>query len=674
MADEHGECLENGGAHTATDVLTSVSAERFDLVVNGVADYAIFLLDTKGNVTTWNAGAERIKGYKADEIIGQHFSRFYTPEALATKWPEKELEMALLQGRFEDEGWRVRKDGGTFWANVVITPIRDRDGNSQGFLKITRDLTERRIHEEVLRQSEERFRLLVGGVKDYAIFMLDTDGRVTSWNEGARRINGYEADEIIGQHFSRFYPADALAKNWPSYELEMAKRNGRFEDEGWRIRKDGSRFWANVIITPLYGPDGVQRGFAKVTRDLAERRRVESLEEANRRMNEFLAMVSHELRTPLNAMLGWIRLLRSGHLEPATVARGLATIERNTLAQAQLIEDLLDVSRIVSGKLRLTVEPVDLEPPIRTAIDSVRLAADAKQLRLRTMLDSTVGPVLGDAIRLQQVIWNLLSNAIKFTPDGGEVRIELARADSGVEITVSDTGIGIAPEFIPHVFDRFRQADASTSRKHGGLGLGLAIVKHLVEAHGGTVRANSAGVGAGASFVVRLPTAQVNAASATTTESVGIDTVLGAFEYRPSLQGIRVLAVDDEPDTRDMLALVLGECEADVRTAASAAEALAMLDEWEADVLVSDIGMPIEDGYELIRRVRARPKARGGDVPAVALTAYARFEDRMLALKAGFQMHVPKPIEPNELVTVVNSLLQFRAKMPVPGQSASSET
>jgi PAS domain S-box-containing protein len=665
MPDPNEETSTNAHAQRTAEESSRVSIERFDLVVDSVADYAIFLLDPGGHVTTWNSGAERLKGYTADEIIGHHFSIFYPPDAVARKWPEQELEFATAQGRFEDEGWRVRKDGSRFWANVVITTIRGRNGKLNGFLKITRDLTERKMAEEELRQSEERFRLLIEGVKDYAIFMLDPEGYVTSWNEGAKRIKGYTADEIIGQHFSVFYPPEALARRWPEHELEMAKQEGRFEDEGWRVRKDGTRFWANVVITPLYGAGHTLRGFGKVTRDLTERRRVESLEEANQRMNEFLAMVSHELRTPLNAMLGWIRLLRSGRLEPETVERGLATIERNTIAQAQLIEDLLDVSRIVSGKLRLTVEPVDLEPPIRAAVDAVRLAAEAKNVRLQTVLDSTAGLVSGDATRLQQVFWNLLANAIKFTPKGGHVRLELARVDSSVEICVRDTGQGIAPEFLPHVFDRFRQADASSSREAGGLGLGLAIVKHLVEAHGGTVRAESEGLGKGAAFYVRLPITPVRKESLRAAEAAaaGADRRLGMFDCPASLAGVRVLAVDDEADTREMLALVLGECDAEVRTAASAAEALAVLDEWDAEVLVSDIGMPSEDGYDLIRKVRARPASRGGGVPAVALTAYARFEDRMRALQAGFQMHVPKPVEPAELVTVVDSLLQFRAKV-----------
>jgi CheY-like chemotaxis protein/anti-sigma regulatory factor (Ser/Thr protein kinase) len=378
-------------------------------------------------------------------------------------------------------------------------------------------------------------------------------------------------------------------------------------------------------------------------------------------MNEFLAMVSHELRTPLNSMLGWIRLIRSGRLGGEGLERGLATIERNTLAQAQLIEDLLDISRIVSGKLRLAIEPVDIEAPVRAAVDAVHLSAEAKGVRLQLVIGSDVGLVSGDSGRLQQVVWNLLSNAVKFTPKRGKVRVEVIRVESSVEITVSDTGRGITPEFLPSVFERFRQADASATREHGRLGIGLSIVKHLVEAHGGTVWAESEGLGKGAAFTVRLPVMPVRRETAQPPAAHTFAPGLMAFECPPELAGVKVLVVDDEADTRDMLARILGECHAVVRQAASASEALEVLDEWSADVLVSDIGMPLEDGYELIRKVRARahPNAQ---IPAVALTAYARFEDRMRALRAGFQMHVAKPVEPAELITIVHSLLQFQGK------------
>lgn len=372
--------------------------------------------------------------------------------------------------------------------------------------------------------------------------------------------------------------------------------------------------------------------------------------EANRLKDEFLATVSHELRTPLTAILGWTRLLRSGDLDRATFARALETVERNAKAQAQLIEDLLDISRIISGKLRLDIRLVELPPLIEAAIDSLRLAAEAKGLRLEKTIDQSAGPISGDPDRLQQVVWNLLSNAVKFTPPGGSISVRLARVGSQVEISVSDSGIGISREFLPHVFDRFRQADSTSTRSYGGLGLGLAIVRHLVELHGGTVHAESAGEGQGATFKVRLPFA------------MSLQRLTPALQGKlflqklPRLDNLQVLVVDDDPDARELLGLVLGQCGAKVTAVGSAAEALELIKGWTPDVLVSDIGMPDEDGYSLIRKVRALDSTRGSRLPAVALTAYARVEDRMRALAAGFQMYVAKPIDPGELAAVIASL------------------
>lgn len=406
--------------------------------------------------------------------------------------------------------------------------------------------------------------------------------------------------------------------------------------------------------------DDAQRARAEAEQVAGEKERLYvEAQESNRLKDEFLATVSHELRTPLTAILGWAHLLRTGQTVDAKMAKALETIERNARAQAQLIDDLLDVSRIITGKLRIDVRPVDPNSFIEAAVEAVRPAAEAKEVRVQRILDTGVVTVSGDPVRLQQVVWNLLSNAIKFTPKGGRVQVRLERVNSHVEIAVSDTGPGIAPDFLPYVFDRFRQADGRTTRQHGGLGLGLSIVRHLVELHGGTVRAESGGEGQGATFTVLLPVAPVyqSVAVGERVHPAARDT-LPLYECPDRLDGLRILAVDDEPDTRELLKAGLGQCGADVSVVGSASEALEALAVEVPDLLISDIGMPDEDGYELIRRVRALPAESGGKMPAIALTAYARAEDRMQSLRAGYQMHVPKPVELAELVAVAASLVQ----------------
>ncbi|MCW5626726.1 MAG: response regulator, partial [Burkholderiales bacterium] len=514
---------------------------------------------------------------------------------------------------------------------------------------------------------------------DYAIFMLDVNGYIVTWNSGAQRIKGYQADEIIGQHFSRFYPSDAIDGGWPDYELQRATEQGRFVDEGWRLRKDGSRFWAHVVITALRDDTGQLRGFSKLTRDLSERKRTEALEadglqreelleaERNARIeaqravrikDEFIATLSHELRTPLNAILGWIQVLRARGVPSADeLKRGLEVIERNARTQVRLIEELLDLSRIMSGRIRLDVQRVQLVDSVEAAIESVEPAAAAKGVRLERIMDPQVGAVSGDPARLQQIMWNLLSNAIKFTPKGGRVQVVMERVNSHVEISVADTGIGIPADFLPFVFDRFSQKDSSASRPYGGLGLGLAISKQLIELHGGSLRVKSPGEGLGATFIVGLPLSVAHAAdSETAREHPTASSVMPDHNPLPSLVGIHVLVVDDEPDARDLIQYLLEDAGARVTTGASGTEALLQLEVSPPDVLVSDIGMPGMDGYQLIRRLRAS-ELKSRRVPALALTAFARTEDRKKAMLAGFQTHLAKPFDVAELVIVVAGLV-----------------
>jgi CheY-like chemotaxis protein/two-component sensor histidine kinase len=381
----------------------------------------------------------------------------------------------------------------------------------------------------------------------------------------------------------------------------------------------------------------------------AERAARAEAERASRLKDEFLATLSHELRTPLTAMLGWAKVLLRKREDPETLVRGLEAIERNAAAQARLIDDLLDMNRIVSGKLRLEMQPTDLAEVAQAAVEAVRPSADAKELRLQLLVDPLAGPITGDPARLQQVVWNLLTNAVKFTPPGGSIELTLRRLEGELELAVADSGIGISAEFLPHVFDRFRQGDASTTRRHGGLGLGLSIARQLVELHGGSITAASEGEGCGARFELRLPVSQARVPAVMPVSPL----MATAPPEVTRLRGLALLLVDDEADGRELVAQVLRDSGAAVHQAASAEEALSMLEQLQPDLLISDIGMPGCDGHELVRRLRQRPPEAGGRIPAIALTAFARPEDRAQAMRAGYQMHLAKPVEPHELVATV---------------------
>jgi PAS domain S-box-containing protein len=670
------------------------SAEDADWqrIIESIEDYAIFRLDAQGHVLTWTRGAQKIKGYQPHEIIGSHFSRFYPPQDIAAGKPEHELVVAGRDGRIEDEGWRLRKDGSRFWANVVITAVRGTDGQLQGFVKVTRDLTARVQTEESLRRSEERFRLLVEAVGDYAIYVLDPKGVVTTWNNGAEKLKGYRADEIIGKSFSVFFREEDVRAGKPARELEIAMSEGRFEEEGFRIRKDGTTFWANVVLTPIRDADGRHVGFAKVTRDLTTRVNAERTErelvreqaaraaaqaaetrirdaaaaakeaaqraeEANRVKDEFLATVSHELRTPLNAIVGWSSLLRTRNADPA-LARGLDVIHRNAIAQSKIIEDILDVSRIITGKLRLDLKSADLAAVVRDSIEVILPSLTAKSISLSFLPPHEECLLTADPERLQQVVWNLLSNAVKFSDAGGRIVVTLERQDGKYALAIEDTGRGIDPVFLPFVFDRFKQADSSVTRRVGGLGLGLAIVRHLVELHGGEVHAASAGPGHGAKFTIVLPARTVQQLHSQEAVPEQADAAERAAAVTPALNGLRVLVVDDEDDGRELARTVLTEAGAIVESAGSAAEGYALVLSFRPHVLVSDIGMPEADGYSLMQRIRALGPAAGG-LPSIAMTAFTRGQDKTKALAMGFTTHLSKPVHPDDLLAAVSNLAAF---------------
>jgi PAS domain S-box-containing protein len=619
-------------------------------------DDAILSKDLAGNITSWNKGAERIFGYPADEIVGRSITALLPPDRLAE---EEDFFSRINQDeRVEHfETVRQRKDGQPVDVSITISPIRDVDGAVVGAFEIAHDISE--------RKRGNRADLLLAAIvssSDDAIVSKDLNGIITSWNDSAQRMFGYTAEEMVGQPVLKLVPKER--KDEEPEILRRLRAGARVDHfQTVRVRKNGELFDVSLTISPIKDLSGRIIGASKIARDITELKRVSlereqlleservaraQAEHANRMKDEFLATVSHELRTPLNAILGWTEVLKSSQ-GPEETAEGIEVIERNALVQAQLIDDLLDLGRIASGKMALNVEIVDIAAIVREAVAAVQHAADQKRITVRTILHDVRGRLMGDVKRLRQVIWNLVTNAVKFTPEGGKVLVTLARINSHLDIAVSDTGRGIAADFLPHVFERFRQADASITRQHGGLGIGLALVKQLVELHAGKVHAASPGLGMGATFTVTLPVAAAHPSPARTESFAELPP-----EPQLDLAGIKVLAVDDDRDSLEVVRRILTGRHAEVMTATSVEEAVAAFNRFAPDVVLSDIGMPGQDGYELIRRIRRQPN--GGTVPAAALTALARSEDRMRALNAGFQTHVAKPVAAGELVAVVHSL------------------
>ena len=558
------------------------------------------------------------------------------------------------------------------YVDLVYMPTRGPDGQITGIFAHGNDITDRKLAEQALELQARTFDILLAAIEDY-VFIFDREHRFAYANRVLLDLWSLRADELPMSMPALGY-APEVQHNLDVSIDEVFRTGHIVRNEVAYTSRTGAAGYFEYILAPVRDASGAVESVAGTSRDISGRKKAaeerEQLlareraarteaERASRMKDEFLATLSHELRTPLNAILGWATILRTD-ATPADVTEGVEVIERNARAQARIIDDLLDMSRIISGKVRLDVQRVELAAVLESAIETVQPAARAKGVQLHAVLDRSTEPVNGDPSRLQQVFWNLLTNAVKFTPRGGSVQVLLTRVNSHLEATVADTGEGIAPEFLPHVFDRFRQADASTRRSHGGLGLGLAIVRQLVELHGGTVTAKSSGVGEGATFTVALPLTVLHPSTAhdepERSHPRAADLVSPEIIAALDLTGINVLVVDDEPDARALVARLLTGCKATVRTAASAGEAFALLRAHKPHVLISDIGMPGEDGYALIRRVRALPPDEGGTVPALALTAYARSEDRMKAVLAGFQMHVSKPVEGAELLAMVASL------------------
>jgi PAS domain S-box-containing protein len=828
---------------------------RLRLILESAKDYAILTLDLTGRITSWNSGAKRLLGYEESEILGQNVRVLFTPEDNAEGQAERELQIAVTEGRANDERWHVRKDGSLFWASGLVMALRDGVNGVHGFLKIMQDRTEQQRTQEALRLSESRYRTLANAVS-LLMWVNDANGNVQFFNqrwqdytgvtdlelgvglwrnlihpddyqqtfdirrEAIQRRAAYEVkcrlkryDQTYRWHLARVVPLkddQGQVISWfgTATDIEDIQRLGaeqrflaetsstlaatldyqttlrtiaqlavpfladycffdivtvdnKIERVTWHHATAATQDWfaqapqfvpqvadahpvaqvlmsgeavfvpqvtdewmqsiatspehlqfmrsaqlQSTITVPLIARDRrlgaltvcytAESGRVYTKADLALAKELahraalaldnaqlyHQAQEANRIKDEFLAVLSHELRSPLNPILGWTKLLRTRKFDAAATERALATIERNAKIQIQLIDDLLDVARILRGKLSLEVTPVDLATTIEAAIETVRLAAEAKSIQIETHFAHDVGPVAGDAGRLQQVIWNLLSNAVKFTPVEGRIEVRLEQVMDNrsaemsqetddptsesptpnpqpptpnyAEITITDTGKGISPEFIPYIFDYFRQADSSTTRKFGGLGLGLAIVRHIVEVHGGTVHASSPGEGQGASFIVRLP--RMNSDSFAATKEA--DRLPPACNLLP-LEGIRALVVDDEADARELLTVTLQQSGAIVIVATSAMEALQILESTPPpaiDVLISDIGMPDVDGYMLIQQIRAL-STQQAKLPAIALTAYAGELNQKRALEVGFQQHLSKPVEPEVLVDIVATLV-----------------
>jgi len=626
----------------------TIDSNLYALMVDRVQDYAIFLLDPGGCIMSWNAGARRIKQYEADEIIGQHVSILYTKEDRARDWAGTELKRATLDGRFEDEGWRVRKDGSRFWANVSITALRDDNGSLVAFSKITRDLTERKKHEEALRHSEERFRLLVEGVQDYAIYMLDPDGVVTSWNSGAERIKGYRAAEILGKHFSRFYTQEDVDHGRPWANLARARDLGRIEDEGWRVRKDGSLFWSKIVLTSLYDANGRLRGFAKVTRDLTRERHAQTLESASKRTSEFLAVLAHELRNPLAPIRNAVKAMEYAKPGEASFEPLRSAIDRQSTQLSRIVDDLLDISRVTRGVLEVGSERVELKEVIEQAIEAAQPELQAGGHTLQTELPAAAVYTSGDSFRLMQALTNILNNAARYSDVGGQIRVKLdtvqVESSSQAVISVRDNGRGIDPKLLESIFEMFVQGRDAYRRTGQGLGVGLALARTILELHHGTIEAHSEGAGRGSEFLIRLPCELISENSPTAEQETQ--------SQEPNGRPKRVLIVDDNVDAAGMLAAVLRHCSHEVSVAHSGTEALQLAQTFRPEVVLLDIGMPGMDGFEVARRLRKLdPQPRP---LIIAVTGWGASDDERRTREAGFDLHLVKPVEQSQLQRILS--------------------
>src|SRR2546421_1492363 len=627
------------------------SEERFRLLVEGAQDYAIFMLDPRGYITSWNSGAERIKGYREEEIIGKHFSCFYPPERVEAGYPDQELEAAATKGRFEDEGWRLRKDGSKFWANVIITALRDESGKLKGFSKITRDRTEAMRKESEIRDSEIRFRRLFETAKD-GILILDSDsGKITEANPYISELLGYSTDELIGKELWQiglFQDIDASHAAFQQLQNEGYIRYHDLPLETKSGRKAEVEFISNVYNVDHHAV--IQCNI----RDITERRllehaqaQAEALADLHRRKDEFLAMISHELRNPLAAITNAVQILDLQKDEHPIQEKARTIIRRQAGNLVVLVNDLLEVSRILSGRIQLHQEDLDARGIAQQAVETARPLIDQNKHKLTVSWPTEPIWLHADALRLEEVIVNLLNNAAKYTPEGGHIWLSIRQEGNEVVLRVGDDGIGIAPDSLPHIFELFTQAPRSLDRSQGGLGIGLAVVRKLVEMHGGTVEAQSAGPGKGSEFIVRLPILS---------SPTGRSQILSKKGDERSGSGWRVLVVDDNVDSADSIAMLLQVSGHEVRVAYSGQDALDMAAKYQPDIVLLDIGLPVMDGYEVARRLRADTQLE--KVKLIAVTGYGQESDRLQSREAGFDFHLVKPVDSQKLEEVLVSLMK----------------
>jgi PAS domain S-box-containing protein len=656
--------------------------EWFRVTLSSIGD-AVITSDREARVTFINGVAAALTGWTPAEATGRPLAEVFRIVNEKTGQPvDSPIDRVIRAGRvvgLANHTVLIGKDGVERPIDDSAAPILDDSGQIVGVVLVFHDVTERRRVEAALAEQRQWLERTLESIGD-AVIATDVRGQVVFMNPVAEHLTGWRMADAHGQRCDQvFRIVNEQTRRTTENPVSRVLQDGvvvGLANHTVLIAPDGTERPIDDSGAPIRNEDGRIVGVVLVFRDVSERRRAESeraqaamererlleserqaraeAERSSRIKDEFVAMVSHELRTPLNAILGWTQML-THNPRPEDVRRGLDVIQRNTRLQAQLISDLLDISRIVAGKLRLDVADVDLAAVIDDAVVSAQVAARAKNIQIERTLADDVGSTTGDSARLLQCVSNLLSNAIKFTPDGGRVSVGLRRVDSHAEIRVSDSGIGIRPDFLPYVFERFQQAESQTTRRFGGLGLGLAIVKQLVQLHGGHVRAESAGDGKGATFTLEIPI------TGGRTVAAPAEAPVARHADSSSLSGVAVLVVEDDADTRDLLRRLLEEQQANVLVAASAREAMDVLGTGRPDVLVSDIGLPDVDGYELMKRIRARPPAQGGLIPAIALTAYARSEDRTKALRAGYQAHIAKPVEPAELVASIASFADLLA-------------